>query len=297
MTEEVVVFGDGRRLVGVLHSPDHDREPDDLPAVLLLNAGILHRVGPNRLYVRIARQLQRLGFHVLRFDVWGIGDSQEHDGPSCSGDFFDDTQQAMAMLGRRIGARRFMLIGICMGAKIALEVAGRDPRVESMVLMEGIYIKSARYHLTRIFSPAKWKRVFSGQSYMVKKLRRVMGQGGGPAPATRPTDAQPSNPVRLLDSASAKDMGTQLRSLLHRGVKAMLIFRDGNEIRYNYRLRRQGDEIRAIGLPPGLEVAFIPFADHTFTPLVSQNLLLETTLRWVSATLPAQRLDPAGATV
>ncbi len=80
MRERAVVFGDPPDLVGVLTEPDgvcRDR------GVIILNAGIIHRVGPNRLHVRMARALASLGFPVLRFDFSGQGDSGRRvDGPS-----------------------------------------------------------------------------------------------------------------------------------------------------------------------------------------------------------------------
>jgi hypothetical protein len=70
------------------------------------------------------------------------------------------------------------------------------------------------------------------------------------------------------------------------------VFRDGNEIAYNYRLRRNGDSIVAVGLPDGLEVVFVPWADHTFTPLLSQDLLLAATMRWIESTHPVSTRPP-----
>ncbi len=78
-------------------------------------------------------------------------------------------------------------------------------------------------------------------------------------------------------------MKEKLGALLERGTKIILIFRDGNEIAYNYRLRKEGDEIFAVGLPRGLDVVFIRFADHTFTPILSQDLLLKAMMRWIEA--------------
>jgi pimeloyl-ACP methyl ester carboxylesterase len=286
MSDEIVTFGGTRSLVGILHRPDAVR--NDLPCVLLLNAGILHRVGPNRLYVRIARRLERLGFPVLRFDVWGIGDSQDHTGIRENKTFFDDTLEAMDMMHQRTGVNRFMLMGICMGAKIALEVAGRDRRVDSLVLMEGIYVKSARYYISRLLNPTKWKRLLSGESHMVKQIRKRILHVGGSRPEKPNAVARPatgsSNPPQLLGNDVEKNMRGTLQALLARGAKILLLFRDGNEIAYNYRLRREGDAITAVGLPHGLEVEFVRFADHTFTPLVSQELLLDVTMKWIEET-------------
>lgn len=289
MSEEIITFGKTRTLVGILHKPEGPAQRADLPAVLLLNAGLLHRVGPNRLYVKIARQLERSGFHVLRFDVWGIGDSQDHAGET-KGTFVDDTLEAFEVLNQRLGATRFMLMGICMGAQIALEVASRDARVESLALMEGIYVKSARYHLSRIMDPRKWKRVFTGESQMVKRLRKkLLKQSGNNSDNRQPTieskgsHTSNGNVTSFLDQNRDKNMKEKLGALLERGTKIILIFRDGNEIAYNYRLRKEGDEIFAVGLPRGLDVVFVRFADHTFTPLLSQDLLLKAMLRWIEA--------------
>lgn len=289
MSEEIITFGKTRSLVGILHKPDGPAPRADLPAVLLLNAGLLHRVGPNRLYVKIARQLERSGFHVLRFDVWGIGDSQDHTGET-KGTFVDDTLEAFEELNQRLGATRFMLMGICMGAQIALEVASRDPRVECLALMEGIYVKSARYHLSRLLNPNKWKRVFTGESHMVKKLRaKLLKQPGNnsnnlqPASESKGSHTSDGNVTSFLDENRNKNKKEKLATLLERGTKIILIFRDGNEIAYNYRLRKQGDEIFAVGLPRGLDVVFVKFADHTFTPLLSQDLLLQAIMKWIDA--------------
>ena len=292
MNEEIITFGSARSLVGILHKPSPSRVQADLPTVVLLNAGILHRVGPNRLYVSLARQLERAGFHVFRFDVWGIGDSQDRNGDTGNRTFVDDTLEAFEMLKKRTGTERFMVMGVCMGAQIALAVADCDTRVESLVLMEGIYVKSARYYITRVLDPHKWHRVITGESHMVKKLRAKLlktatkqTNGQQPAAASKPNKVGDDGALTsFLVRNRDQNMKDKLGRLLARGTRIMLVFRDGNEIAYNYRLRTDGDDIYAVGLPRGLDVAFIKFADHTFTPVLSQELLVKTTMKWVSLT-------------
>jgi pimeloyl-ACP methyl ester carboxylesterase len=289
MSEQAVTFGPSGALVGVLHTPALDRSRPDLPAVLMLNAGILDRVGPNRVYVRIARELESRGFSVLRFDLAGIGDS-ETGAAATPRTFFDDTSDAMALMQQRVGASRFLLMGVCMGAKIALEIARRDARVETLVLMEGIYVKSARYHLSRLLDPSKWQRLVNGESHFVRKLRRrLRRERRDEAPPPAPAARLPS----LLDESVERNMAETLRGLVRRGTRVMLVFRDGNEIGYNYRLRRDGDSITAVGLPANLHVAFVPFADHTFTPVVSQELLVRATMPWIDARYPNLPVRPA----
>src|SRR5689334_20064244 len=69
--ENAIVFGGDVRLVGIVTTPAETRA--DRTGVILLNAGVVHRVGPNRLYVTLARRLAQAGLTVLRFDHSGIG--------------------------------------------------------------------------------------------------------------------------------------------------------------------------------------------------------------------------------
>ncbi|MGH7928173.1 MAG: alpha/beta hydrolase, partial [Candidatus Binatia bacterium] len=75
MREEALLLGKTRSLVGILTDPPEAKRSTRLPGIILLNAGIIHRVGPNRMHVKIARTLAPMGFVVVRFDFSGIGDS------------------------------------------------------------------------------------------------------------------------------------------------------------------------------------------------------------------------------
>ena len=55
LTEEPLQFGEGGRLFGILTLPGMPpRRAQELPVFVFLNAGLLHRVGPHRLHVRLA---------------------------------------------------------------------------------------------------------------------------------------------------------------------------------------------------------------------------------------------------
>ena len=69
--ERVHRFGDGLVGVATLGRP----RPRFATALILLNAGLVHRMGPFRLYVQMARRLAAEGYAVLRFDQSGLGDS------------------------------------------------------------------------------------------------------------------------------------------------------------------------------------------------------------------------------
>lgn len=52
MTEALLQFGDNRRLVGICSEPADPGQ--HRAAAIVLNAGLLHRVGPNRFHVTIS---------------------------------------------------------------------------------------------------------------------------------------------------------------------------------------------------------------------------------------------------
>ena len=66
MKEEAIVFGDDDHLIGIF---THAAMPgENAPVFIQLNAGMLHRVGPNRLSVKIAKALSEIGIPSFRFD-------------------------------------------------------------------------------------------------------------------------------------------------------------------------------------------------------------------------------------
>lgn len=74
MTEKLIEIASPLgSLSGVLHVPDAG---DDGCAVLMAPAGMSDRVGPSRLYARLARRLCRAGHFVLRYDGVGVGESE-----------------------------------------------------------------------------------------------------------------------------------------------------------------------------------------------------------------------------
>src|SRR5690606_31730993 len=98
--------------------------------VVILSAGIIHRVGPNRLHVELARALSAAGCTSLRFDLSGIGDSEKRsDGLPPLDASLADIREAADWLQATRGVDQLILVGLCSGADQGLIYAGGDPRV------------------------------------------------------------------------------------------------------------------------------------------------------------------------
>jgi len=142
MKEEALLFGKTKSLVGIMTHPLQTAGTGNLPAFVLLNAGIMHRVGPNRLHVKIARTLAAMGFLVFRCDFSGIGDSEvRQDALPFEKSALAETQEAMNCVHKVTGTERFVLMGMCSGATVSFKTACFDPRVVGAVLI------NARMHL------------------------------------------------------------------------------------------------------------------------------------------------------
>ncbi|MBM3523063.1 MAG: alpha/beta hydrolase, partial [Alphaproteobacteria bacterium] len=116
--EEPLVLGAHGNLIGILATPDGAAA--DL-AVILLNAGLIHHVGPGRLYVDIARRFADGGVATLRMDFSGVGDSLPRpDNLPVLELAAREPCEAMDALARR-GYRRFVMLGICSGAYAAFK--------------------------------------------------------------------------------------------------------------------------------------------------------------------------------
>jgi pimeloyl-ACP methyl ester carboxylesterase len=184
--ESLVPFGADGSLVGVLAEPagPNALKAQAETAVLMLNVGGNYRIGPNRVYVKAARELAGAGYRVFRLDVAGIGDSRTETGFSSASmyrqDSVDDVRAAIDALAER-GCRRFYVMGICSGSYLAFETALRDARVTGEILLNSRllewdarksgpwqssmqeYYKSTRYYRQALLRANVYSRLVRGR--------------------------------------------------------------------------------------------------------------------------------------
>ena len=75
LKEVILSFGSEKSLVGVVTEPLESVARANV-SIIVLNSGQVHRIGPHRMSVRMARELARKGIVTLRFDISGVGDSR-----------------------------------------------------------------------------------------------------------------------------------------------------------------------------------------------------------------------------
>jgi pimeloyl-ACP methyl ester carboxylesterase len=276
MSERALLFGENKSLVGVITDPE-PFDPSRRPlGVIILNAGLIHRVGPNRLHVQIARRLAANGCVVLRFDYSGIGDSEaRRDNTPFAKLAIAETQQAMDLLAASRGVERFVLMGICSGADNALRTASIDQRVAGLVLIEGYSVPTRGYlvhsYKKKLLNPRSWLRLLVGKSELWSLFREV---------SSRPDESESEGEVADSVLPSRTEVVAQLDVVLKRGVEICFIFSATSSAYYQYcKLLRPRVRLLAPGQKSRIEI--FPASDHVFTLLSNQARLIGIVQTWI----------------
>ena len=205
-------------LFGILTRPTIGRSST---AFILLNAGIMHRVGPFRLNVSLARGLARGGFLSVRLDLSGKGDSDKRVNQSSSEALTNDAIEIMRLLKSRFSIDRFVFGGLCSGADNALMIAPAFPEVAGLILLDGYAARTPRYYVTR------YLRYLARLASPRAVARRLVG---GIRNRARANDLRR---VGLRDWETPNEMHARYRNLLGRGTALFCVYTSNARDRYN----------------------------------------------------------------
>lgn len=278
--EQAVLFGRTKSLVGVVTRPRSDL-PSHRPAVVILNTGIIHRVGHHRMYVTMARELAAAGHVVLRFDFSGIGDSpRQKDGRSPVDACLADTQDAVDWLTTSCGVSEVILLGLCSGADIALRYGYTDRRIVGLVLLDPAIPPTARFYvdyiLQRVPRLRSWLTFARGRGRIWGDLmgRIAFAIGAGPAVEN----------AGLVDPRSRSELEQLYRSTLERGIQ-LFVGTTGGDLAGRQTYREQLlDAFPNVPLKDNAHLEYFANSDHTFTPQTDRERLNAITMDWLRST-------------
>jgi pimeloyl-ACP methyl ester carboxylesterase len=258
--------------------------PADGPAVVFISAGMVHRVGPNRMYVTLARHLAGRGFRSVRFDLSGIGDSQNRrDGLPAEESAVLETRQMMDLLQAKTGARSFVLAGLCSGAVTAFHTAVGDARVAGGLLLnpQGFHhdidwnthvlnrTQARKYMSTALRSRGNWRRALTGRIDYRRAWRVLSGRASGAvheAPSVAPI---------------AAELQAKFRALGERGTSLLTICCEGDSS-IDYMSAILGFDAGQDRTNGSLRIRIFRNTDHSVTPRASQRALAELVERWTT---------------
>ena len=266
---ERVVDVDG--LAGVLTEPDGEVRA----TVVLLNAGAIRRVGPNRMWVEGARRWAAHGVRTLRVDLSHIGDAAGADvWSSGNAQFYEPAYRGeVGTLLDRLGGKSVLLAGLCSGAYWAFHAGQDDPRVRSVVLLNPLTLSYDPFWETvresRVLARASrgpaWVRLLRGETALanVASVLRAVLVRIVTAPVRLPARLRTARAARRA-GGDAVDLG--FARLRDHGVRTTVVFTTAEPLREEFartgRLDRLGTlpnvELRLLDTPPDV---------HTLQPL------------------------------
>jgi uncharacterized protein len=297
----------GQTLFGTLHRPS--RPDASRPVIVLLSPGVKMRVGPGRLYVPLTEMLCDEGFSVLRFDFYGLGDSEGELAEKLLPDVYnhievgryvDDTLAAMQWLRTTHGVKRFVLGGLCGGAITALLAAERDTSVEGLLSLgmtvtlasnaatPGKYMTAVQLdgrrqqYIKKLLSPTAWFRLLTFRSdYSViwhSTVRKFLKKPSAPAAITSTPDAaaaaeQRGNANPMFPPAYFK--------FLERGGKAFMLFSGKDRLQSEYEEKfAQPFAVRLAPFEAQIQRHIVAEANHVLALHEWQREMVEASRAW-----------------
>jgi pimeloyl-ACP methyl ester carboxylesterase len=284
--EAIVQFGTAAPLTGVLTEPAMPVTDRPVAPVILINSGILHKVGASRLYVRLARALAGAGVPVLRFDLSGLGDSGvRRDALAFDESSVAETREAMDHLQQIRGWRHFQLAGLCSGADVAHMTALVDRRVVSMASVDARTHETPRYwvkhYAPKLMDTSAWSR----------RLRQVIADEETSAPASPEHDERFELPTYVRVIPPREQLAHELATIVERGTRLLYVFTDGLD-NYNYEGQHR-DAFHDVPFGNHMTECHLRGADHILSDRAAQDRAIAMHLEWATAPIPAQALATA----
>lgn len=260
--DQAIVFGKYDHLLGVANivnpaSNSTEALNDNIPqdnkqvAMILMTAGMLHSVGPYRMYVDIANSLAEKGISSLRFDLSGIGESL---GVGSVGKSIDraamEASEAMDYMSEKQGIKDFILFGLCSGADDSIQAALKDKRVKGVIALDGLGYKTSRSKFNQfLLLTRKMLRI----KKWIRKISHLTEAYLAPASLAVGSD------VREFPE-TAEQASQELQQLVDQKTQLHFIYTGGTEY-YNY-AEQFYDMLPKVNWNGNESTTYFPHMDH-----------------------------------
>ncbi len=286
MPEVAISFGPDRHLAGTLAMPlSVAARP---LGFIMLNAGVIHRIGPHRFNVRLARHLADCGWPSLRFDLAGQGDSDNAPRTQpLARQIIADLHAAMDCLGRTAGVDRFIIAGICSGAHHGLAAAQEDPRVAGLWMLDGHAYPTRLTGLQRRLLALRRSPSLALRQWVTWPWRRLVKRLRSRAAADSAHSAEEIDFGR--NTPSRQEFADMLAAVDARGGRVFLMHSGGMLARYSY-ARQFHDVFGTQPFAARVRCDFLPDIDHTLSTRTAQERVVAAVAEWADGAFPIQDL-------
>ncbi len=274
MRERVVRIGQPTPLIGIRTEPD--TVVDKQTAMLLLNSGVMHRVGSCRLSVKVARAVaEQVGLPTFRFDFSGIGDSEVRRGAM---EFEEmaaaEVREVMDYLQHTHDISQFVLYGLCSGGHVACRVGQLDKRVRQIIQIDGYCFPTWKswfyYYAPRVMSLNKWKN-------LIKRRKAGLMQNAGHEVAGIPFEYFEA--PDFGNTPSRQEIMDWMAKLAENDISLYCLF-TGKEPEYNY-LGQFRDCYSDVHFSNQLTEEYMSESSHIISDPESQRRVVEGIVKWL----------------
>jgi hypothetical protein len=258
-----IQLGDEYGPSAILSLPDRARS--DI-AVIILNAGLVHRVGPFRQTVLMARRLASMGILTMRIDLSGLGYSPARVAETDHQAVKSDAADAIKYIEENHNISNFVLCGLCSGALDSHNIAVAFPNVIGAIFIEKFtyptWKSRLRHYYIRISNFCVWR------NWVRSRLLRL--SSGRETPEVDFSIWQARNP-------SLEKYRMEISQLMARRVKLLFVYA-GFWGDYNY--ERQIFDCVPAAHDALIDVRIISQATHTFILEQDRNELFDCVSEW-----------------
>lgn len=293
VVETALRFGESRRLFAIVTSPEASTRTGR--AVLALNAGAQHRIGPNRLWVAFARRWARFGVVTMRLDLSGLGDTPPRPGTeerAVYGPFGAlDIAEAATCLREAWGARTVEVLGLCSGGYHAIKAAVSGAAIDGVVsINQEVFfwdpkssgtvtgfraVAEAQRYREAALSLESWKKLLHGQVH-VRAASRIFRRRIVDLAAARGRAI-----ARDLRIPLPNDLATELRAIAKRGVPVRFLISAGEPVR-EMLVEHGGGAVEELERSGAITIETAAGPDHTFTAAWTHDVLAAILERMLS---------------
>jgi pimeloyl-ACP methyl ester carboxylesterase len=285
------------KMFGMLCSPK-DWNAMSRPMILIGNAGSIYHIGPNRLYVMLARKLAQAGFASIRYDLANIGESPRNfhveDNIPYPSDAVAWISDVIKYAHENLGFTSIVLTGFCSGATQAFQAALAQDRSSPLVEIimvnpkvfygeqagregDNLIMRRSSYYSRAIRDREKWRRLLTGdidyrslRQFAVKRIRFLVKYG-----------------QQRLQGLTGLGAGTRLGSdvthLLKNG-KRLSFFFSSRDTGYQVLIESSGGIAKRLIEHGEISVNTIENGDHTLTAKQCRDDFMERFVAQVAKT-------------
>jgi exosortase A-associated hydrolase 2 len=250
----------GRELLGLYQPPP--AQSDRRECCVLCNPFGQEAIRSHRVYRIVADRLARSGFHVLRFDYFGTGDSAGDDHEGSLEAWIDDILRADEELVRRSGCRRSTWLGLRLGASLAALASTR-----------------------RAYGPQRlvlWDPVLDGAAYLAELARAHIAERSAALEMRWETESRLRS--RVTEEARGEALGYPLTAALRAQLGAL----SPSSLR-----SARAERIVLLSARPGGDLARLE-RDLAGSGAEVRARALEAAITWTSNQMLTDSIMPAG---